>query len=615
MIGMEIIFVYLQGHPENGPRIPSDDFKEKNRGETSLEKDASASGPSTWSLIRSVRPRRDRNQEQSIITLKMNKTILMDAFVKMIISDGQHFQVVSESGMKMLVGPLLEALNLSLDEEMLRQEVMERARKIRESISEDVCERLVSLKVSVICRKSRPFIGISVHYVKGGRKQFRILGVKEISTVHSGRELKQIIWCLLSDYGIGKEQLYTMTIDNSSNSLKAFRKTNSRNENESDTENECNDEENNGDKETAITVSVSLRDAFVSDKEIDSESLLNVNIECLTSTIQSIAQSTFTMQQDSKKLVEKARYISNKLRTKGAMAILKSKGTRLAIVDRRSRWKSTFAMVKRLHDNELRQVINEMGAISPELNVSQTEWNKMENFIQAFTPLMTFSARTDDPQLTIGDFYKEWLKCKMETKKLNTEYARHIAEHMKKAEEKMKKNKAFLAAVYLDPRIRVILTGDQTEMARQHLERVWMAKCNVSRLQTETKNPNDEETELGISLEDDLEIFLRSKDRNTVQTISSVSFLSSHFKSYEERQREKSSANVIQFWETFGQTRSELHQLAMIALACPVNEVGVERIWSGVRFMLNPSYIRLPEDIIDDIILVNTNQSVRQNCH
>ena len=605
------MFLYLQGHPENDPRIASNNFKGTIPRKTNVEKDLSSRGPSKWSLIRSVRPRRDRNREQSVVTFKIDKTVLVDAFVKMIISDGQPFGIVSESGMKMLVDPLLEALNVSLDEDILRQEVIERARRIREGILDEVFERMVSLKVDVVCQQSRPFIGISIHYVKRGKKRFRILGVKEISAVYNIQELKRIIWHHLTDYGITKEQLYTVTINNDSNPLKARREMNSRGENEqdSDTDND-NQAENNDDKETAIAISASLRDVFIAEKE-ENDSLLSTNIDCLTSKIQSMAQSAITTQPDSKKLVEKARSVANKLRSKSVMALLKSKGTKPVIIDCRSRWKSTFSMVKRLQNNELRQVINEMGVLSSDLNIPQAEWDKMEKFIEAFKPLVALSVCVEELQLTVGDFYKDWLKCKMETQKLDSEFARNIAGHMIKFEEKMIKNRAFLTAVYLDPRIRVTLSEDQTKKARQHLENTWRRVCSVCRLQTEANALDEVEIDPGnSSLEDDLEIFLRSKDRNNIQAMLNVSFLSSQFKSYEERPREKTSTNVIHFWESSGQATPELCQLAMIALACPVNETGLERIWSGVRLMLNPSFVKLPEDIIDDVILVNTNQLI-----
>ena len=55
-------------------------------------------------------------------------------------------------------------------------------------------------------------------------------------------------------------------------------------------------------------------------------------------------------------------------------------------------------------------------------------------------------------QLTLGDFYSQWVNCKLKTKKIGTPFAVALFEAMAEREKKLLSNDAFVSAILLDPR-------------------------------------------------------------------------------------------------------------------------------------------------------------------
>ncbi|EFN63412.1 hypothetical protein EAG_00290, partial [Camponotus floridanus] len=95
--------------------------------------------------------------------------------------------------------------------------------RIREEISEDTKNILISLKVDAVSRLDRSFIGINIQYIKNSKIILRTLALKELKEKHTGEYIKAIIKNVCSSFNISLDQIYTITTDNSTNMLKAVR--------------------------------------------------------------------------------------------------------------------------------------------------------------------------------------------------------------------------------------------------------------------------------------------------------------------------------------------------------------------------------------------------------
>jgi hypothetical protein len=83
---------------------------------------------------------------------------------------------------------------------------------------------------------------------------------------------------------------------------------------------------------------------------------------------------------------------------------------------------------------------------------------------------------------------------------------------MKRRESKLFQNEAFLSAIFLDPRVQVLLTAQQRELAKTHLATTWARIENMNRQQenSETENlQHDAEPTEQTNTDDELEQLLK----------------------------------------------------------------------------------------------------------
>lgn len=78
-------------------------------------------------------------------------------------------------------------------------------------------------------------------------------------------------------------------------------------------------------------------------------------------------------------------------------------------------------------------------------------------------------------QLTMTDFYFAWSKLKIQfSEKAHSQSTRSILSEMKSREESLFNNEVVVSCMLLDPRLQVMLTPQQQEVAFKHLHLLWM---------------------------------------------------------------------------------------------------------------------------------------------
>jgi hypothetical protein len=87
-----------------------------------------------------------------------------------------------------------------------------------------------------------------------------------------------------------------------------------------------------------------------------------------------------------------------------------------------------------------------------EFKVTEEEWSDISQLAEALTPAKITTKMLQSEQLTLGDFYSQWINCKLKTKKIDTPFAVALLDAMTEREKKLLSNDAFVSAILLDPR-------------------------------------------------------------------------------------------------------------------------------------------------------------------
>ena len=96
----------------------------------------------------------------------------------------------------------------------------------------------------------------------------------------------------------------------------------------------------------------------------------------------------------------------------------------------------------------------------------------MINVTLALEPINRTTLSLQKEQLFYADFYKLWLNLKLELQQLRNPLATKLAKHIEHREKNFLNNDSMVAALYLDPRLKRILSKDQKETAVKHLKKV-----------------------------------------------------------------------------------------------------------------------------------------------
>lgn len=104
-----------------------------------------------------------------------------------------------------------------------------------------------------------------------------------------------------------------------------------------------------------------------------------------------------------------------------------------------------------------------------EVALTNEQWNFIDSFIDGFEPVAQLTNTLQSSQLTFGDFYLAWVRCKLQLGKKENVLSKQLLKNMEARETALTDNKAFLAAIYFDQRINYrsspLITDDQRQAA------------------------------------------------------------------------------------------------------------------------------------------------------
>ena len=198
---------------------------------------------------------------------------------------------------------------------------------------------------------------------------------------------------------------------------------------------------------------------------------------------------------------------------------------------------------------------------------------------------------------------------------------------MKEREEVLLSNKEVLASVFVDPRFRCLLTTEQTVLAKETIKQLRLRLLKLS----STKQGAQAESSVqmlgnGSNVEfvdstgeiDEFESFLQEKWKSSqgstsqeavslnAQLLAAVSALEEAIAMYEQTPPVSRSVDVFAWWEE--KNWNGLFKAASTtALAIPVTQVSVERLFSGLRFILNCLRSNMSANMINSVMLVRVN--------
>ncbi|XP_043464663.1 zinc finger BED domain-containing protein 4-like [Leptopilina heterotoma] len=445
---------------------------------------------------------------------------------------------------------------------------------------------LISMKVDIASRHNRSFFGLNIQFVKDGALHLRTLAVRELFSSHTSENLKIVVNEILSNYNIFNDRIYTFTSDNGRNMVK---------------------------------LGELLQETQVEEDSVDEAVNNEVNfsattlVRCCVHTLQ-LAVLDAINDPSVNRIIAKARHAVKALRNESTLQTLKKKyNVNKPTLDVVTRWSSTCSMLASLLS--AKEFCKDFEAEKPALSLADEEWCHIEDCLKALSPCKKATLRLQTQNLVPGDVYGIWYTCKLETERIDTLFAKKLKSSMIKREKHLMENEALLASMFLDPRYLPLLKETTMKIAKETLLIVWDAIKKTN--EEETQVPPTEDSLMELDEDVDLlslEIQRRDAERQFRLSNGGVSQIESLLDEFAKTPKIPLKEDILKYWEVRKSSSPELYSLATIVHAAPMTQVSVERLFSGMKFIISDLRTNLSHDMIDDILIVRTNKNFQKDC-
>nr|XP_029732038.1 uncharacterized protein LOC115268145 [Aedes albopictus] len=178
--------------------------------------------PSAYNLLCIGEPslNKDDNPDPSVV-IRTSKQKVVGGIVKIHTLHGLPFEAVEWEGFRDILEPQLKAFDLKINRHNVTEYIKTTDDGIDWLIKQELAGLTVSLKLDIVSKMYRSFLGVNCQYVSNhGIIIKRTLGIIELHNRHTGQNLKEELIMVLKHFGLEIGQAISITIDNASNMVK-----------------------------------------------------------------------------------------------------------------------------------------------------------------------------------------------------------------------------------------------------------------------------------------------------------------------------------------------------------------------------------------------------------
>nr|XP_036677360.1 E3 SUMO-protein ligase ZBED1-like [Drosophila suzukii]XP_036678275.1 E3 SUMO-protein ligase ZBED1-like [Drosophila suzukii] len=394
--------------------------------------------------------------------------------------------------------------------------------------------------------------------------------------------LKDTILFVLNRFEISSQQIYSCTTDNGRNMVKFVELLSNENipeelyddssyENETDVDNDL---------------------SFMNDVVLENKC---ISVRCAAHTLQ-LAVNAVLKDKNCSKTIGFARNLVKKLRTPTMSYIMKEKNLRKPPIDCPTRWSSSDKMLAYFVEDAVYH-----------LYLDQKVWDSIREIVSLLEPAEVVTSKLQSQNLVFGDFYHTWISCKLLVQKNNSKLAKFLLKELEDREILLFENDAFLCGIFLDPRFNITLSKNQKQTCISLLSNIYFQILSIS-----NNSISIIEKSLEASLSesfDEVDKYLKLEEARSVGSPSCMSTCSllESIQIFLKQRRLSKSTDIIKWWSESSEKFPELFTISQVALCVPATQVSVGRLFSSVKFIMNPLRNRLDMKTLNAIMLLRTN--------
>lgn len=544
------------------------------------------------------------------VNIDISASQIMSGILEMITVNDRPLSIVNDSGFIKLMSPLTEAINrqgfqrdnLIINMQNMHTQISIEAGKIRSQITEDVVNRLISLKLDCVTGHNCSILGVHIQYVKDCKIIIRTLGILPLKKTYTGESLAEEIINVIKLFQINVEQIYSVTTDNG-NTMEV--------PNVKDEQNKSQSQDIESSKNALIPLDDGNVEYMREIKNLLEDTLVNlttyagfdvVNVICPAHLLNLFVNDFFKSQY---KYITLLRDTANELRKPEVERLLKQKNLPVPPWENSKIWLTTFDMLDAIVKNKAEYL--DVLIDNTTMQLTKTQMERLRELREALVPIVRASKKFQIDNLTLTDFYLEWLKFEMEISRMKTYSADSLLINIQNRSKTFLENLSIKTAIYLDPRLKASLTDNQQMEAKLHLKNVFM------KIKANSEHHSKGECSLTVLPEapprtDEFDKYLHDLIRKTAS--NSLNWKDYHeklFFDYDNSTRMNHNLSVLEFWDSKRLQSPELYNFANVLFGIPATQATVMRGFSALNFLRLNSKENLPKATLDKLLLIKLN--------
>lgn len=287
------------------------------------------------------------------INVKMNMGTLYAALVELVSLNGRPFCICDDSGMRIIINPILDAIYNSTGEKyvlssaIIKEKLDQTFDFVKNEIIQTIKNRPLALMADISTKHNYSIFGINIRYCTDELIIFtRTIGMVALIKSHTAENLYSAIVAVLNEYEIQPNQLFSYTTDNAGNILNVVDFLND----------DCEEHMMEQSYDLDDRMFELLNDSFFSDllnrigPIIERQYPFVEFVSCGAHTTQLAIKDSLKVQSITDEIQfvkEKVKY----LRTPTMATLLRSRNYKQAVIDHDIRWNYTYMMVLFLYFN------------------------------------------------------------------------------------------------------------------------------------------------------------------------------------------------------------------------------------------------------------------------
>lgn len=125
------------------------------------------------------------------------------------------------------------------------------------------------------------------------------------------------------------------------------------------------------------------------------------------------------------------------------------KNLKQSILDVPTRWSSSFKMLERLLELQKFCQNQESEEENQDFHLPQKIWASIALLCEALQPINEATINFQSEQLTLSDFYGQWIRCKSKINGIDSTFAKKLVEQITKRENKVFNNIVLISCVFI----------------------------------------------------------------------------------------------------------------------------------------------------------------------